>query len=163
MSKSVLIAIPLLASANPAIAAPRDCLEVVHAWRDATDFQEVGNISDFTWEDGYSQWPGSEKTKWSAVNPSGPPKYNTTLREIRVSPTKGARQSVRLKAITRRVDMNPDTGAFDFYTGDYTVSKVNYTCERRSGQWKILWEVVTQRVDLQNKVAAQRYEKLKQS
>lgn len=162
MLRYIVIAISLVASANPAIAAPSGCLDLIRAWRDATDFQEVENVSDFTWQDGYSQWPGGERTKWSEINISGPPKYDTTLREIRISPARGNRQSVRLKAIVRRVDINPDTGAFDLLTGDYTVNKINYTCERRSGQWKIFSQVVTHRVDLKNEAAAQLYEKSKQ-
>ncbi len=163
MLSHVTIGMSLISFASPAMTAPKDCLAVIREWRDAVDFQEIENMNYVTWEDGYSQWPGREKTKWSEVHVSGPPKYDTALREIRVFPVKGNRQSVRLKSITRRVVINSDTGAFDLYTGDYTVSKENYTCERRSGEWKIFSQLVTHRVDLQNKAAARVYEKLKQS
>jgi hypothetical protein len=158
----LVVGVSLLAPANPAMAGQRDCLSVVRDWRDAVDFQEIENMNYVTWEDGYVQWPGKRKTKWSEVRPMGPPKYDTTLREIRISPVKGNRQLIRLKAITRRVDGNPDTGAYDIFTGDYTVARINYTCERRRGEWKIFSQVVTHHVDLQNKAAAKRYEKLKQ-
>lgn len=163
MVRYIAIAVSLLSSNTPVLAAQRNCLTVIQEWNEAVDFQEVGDINDFTWEDGYTRWPGREKTKWSEVHVSGPPKYDTTLRGIRISPIKGNRQSVLLKAITRRVDINPDTGAFDFYTGDYTVAKVNYTCERRNGEWKIFSQVVTHREDLRNDAAAKRYQKLKKS
>jgi hypothetical protein len=161
MIRYFAVGVSLFASANPVMAAPCDCLAVIRDWRDAVDFQEVGDINYFTWDNGYSQWPDGEKAKWSEVRPMGPPKYDTTLREIRVSPVKGSRQLVSLKAITRRVDANNDTGAYDIFTGEYSVAKVDYTCERRNGEWKIFSQVVTHRVDLQNTAAARQYEKLK--
>jgi hypothetical protein len=144
LSGLLLIATSLTASAIAAPASP--CLKLIREWRDASDCQVSEAIPLLTWPDGYTKWPGSERRKWSDINLTGPcPKYSTTLREIRVLPVVGQRQAVKLKAITRRVNMDGQ------FTGEYQVTKESYTCERREGHWRLFSQIVTNRTDHQNK------------
>jgi hypothetical protein len=149
----MLKAVPLffLAHAVGASAAPlTSCVQVIEAWRDAVDCQTTEDIPYLTWPDGFSKWPGAERGKWSDISMGGPcGKYSTTLREWRPGPVYGDRQVVRVKSIIRRVDGR--------YTGDYTVAKMRYTCQRRAGKWRIFSQEVTHRVDLTNQAAARRY------
>jgi hypothetical protein len=146
-----LIAVSLTA---PAIAAPTSqCLKLIREWRDATDCQISEAIPKLTWPDGYTKWPGLQRTKWSDINLTGPcPKYSTTLREIRVLPIVKQRQITKLKAITRSVKMD---GRF---TGEYQVTKETYTCERRSREWRLFSKVVIERTYHQNKKFMRRME-----
>jgi hypothetical protein len=152
----MLKAVPLLClalGATASAAAPGSCVRLIEAWRDAADCQENEAVERLTWPDGFTKWPGSGRGKWSDVGLFGPcPKYSTTLREWRRGPVRGNRQVVGVKAISRRV-------AFDGrYSGDYTVSRARYVCERRAGQWRIFSQEVTHRVDLIDRAAAKRFE-----
>jgi hypothetical protein len=142
--------------ASPASASANSCLSVVRAWNDAVDCQVTDAVGALTWADGYSQWPGSGRGKWSEIRMSGPcGKYATTFKRVRVFPIVGMSQIVEVKAITRR------NGFDDQYTNEYTVTKASYTCQQRKGQWRIYSKVVTQRTDLQNKAVVRRYEKVR--
>jgi hypothetical protein len=149
LSGPFLIAVSLTA---PAIASPASpCLKLIREWRDASDCQVSEAIPQLTWPDGYIHWPGSERRKWSDKNLTGPcPKYTTTLREIRVLPVVGQRQTVKLKAITRRVNMD------GHFTGEYQATKESYTCERREGHWRLFSQLVSHRTDHQDKKVMRR-------
>jgi hypothetical protein len=139
--------------ATPAQAGQNSCLAVIEALRDAGDCQVMEAIPLLTWSDGFTQWPGHPRGKWSEINSSGPcPKYKTTLREIRVSPIVGNRQVARLKVILMRVNVDGD------FTGSYQVTKQVYTCERRNGQWRLFSQVITQRTDHEDKKVMRRME-----
>lgn len=139
---------------GPAAASRSDCLSVVRAFTRASDCQETEAFQQAVWYDGFSERPGEGRHSWSAVSLNGPcPKYATTLREIRQSPVAGNRQRVRLKAITRRV-------AFDGrYSGDYSVTKETFVCERRNGHWRIFSQSVSSRNDGINQRAAEEFER----
>jgi hypothetical protein len=141
---------------SPALANANNCLGVVRAWNDAVDCQVTGAVEMLTWADGYTQWPGSGRQKWSEIRMSGPcGKYATTFKRVRVFPIVRMSQIVEVKAITRRNDINEQ------YTGEYTVTKATYTCQQRNGQWRINSKVVTHRADLQNPAVVRRHKKVR--
>lgn len=152
----MLKTIPLffLAQAVSASAAPlTSCVQVIEAWREAVDCQNTEDIPYLTWPDGFSKWPGSERGKWSDIRMGGPcGKYSTTLREWRPGPVHRGRQIVTVKAITRRAD------SYGRYSGEYTVTKLRYTCQRRAGKWRIFSQEVLHRVDLINRTVAKLYQ-----
>jgi hypothetical protein len=143
-------------AASPALASANSCPGVVRAWKEAADCQVTELIEPLTWADGYTQEPQRGRGKWSDISMNGPcPKYATAFRNVKAFPISGTTQVVEVKAITRRVDIDGR------YTGDYSVSKARYTCEKRRGQWRIYSQVVTQRADFQNKAAPRRHERVR--
>ena len=101
-------------------------------------------------------WPEAEGLYGLIM--TGPcPKYRTYVREVRVQPVVGNRQVVTLKAIVTRVTDYIENGGS--YTGDYSVLKMQYVCERRDNEWRVLSEETLSRVDGVNEAARQRFER----
>jgi hypothetical protein len=152
LSSAISAALVFSARSNAVAAQPNSCVRVIEKWRDAVDCQVSELIEPLTWSDGFTSWPTLPRQKWSEIQMTGGcPKYSTTLREWQVAPVRGNRQIVSVKEITRRVDFDGQ------YTGDYSVNKVTYTCERRGGQWRIFSQDVTRRDDFVNKAVERKY------
>ena len=154
---SPVIAALLLATESSALAAPpNSCIKVIEKCREAVDCQVSELIEPLTWPDGFTSWPTIPRQKWSEIQMTGAcPKYSTTLREWQVMPIRGNRQMVNVKEITRRADFDGQ------FTGDYSVHKATYACERRRGQWRIFSKEVTQRNDFANNAVAKKYDAMR--
>jgi len=140
-------------AATPAPSA-NSCEAVVRAFKQAVDDQYQGNLEAVIWPDGHTRWPSDRLSRpWNSVRMSGPhPKYRTFIREIRVLADTSARRVLSTREITLRL-----SGAAGQYTGDYTVTKVRYTCLKRGGQWRIFSHEVTNRNDFVNEQAAREW------
>lgn len=153
----MLRAIPLLLLVQSinASAGPLDrCVRLIERLRDAGDCQTTEAVSSLTWADGFTKSQSSGRHNWPRAVMSGPcPKYSTTLKEWRPGRVRPGRQIVNVKAITKRVS------ADGRYSGDYSVSKIEYACERRGSVWRIYSEEVTHRIDSINPAAVTLFEK----
>lgn len=130
-----------------------NCVSAIRYWNEAVDCQISEAIQPLTWADGFSKRPTISRQKWTDVNLGGPcPKYSTTSREWRVYDIVKDRQIVTVKEIVRRVDMDGR------YTGEYTVSKARYTCDRRRDQWRIFSKDVTSATEGTNAATARQYQ-----
>ena len=140
---SMLIASPSVAQ----VSSP--CLDLIYDLRDASDCQNTELYREITWFDGYSISVDGDRRDFADTQLNGPcPKYRTYLREIRMSSKSTDRATLRLKSITLKVAFD------DRYSGDYTVAKMEYVCERREGRWAILSQRWLSRNDLINEQAA---------
>ena len=124
-------------------------MNLVRQMRDAIDCQNTQLFGEVIWPDGHLVSSDGNRTRFADARLNGPcPKYRTYLREIRVLGASANRETVRLKSIATRV-------AFDGrYSGDYTVAKMEYVCERRKGRWAILSQSWLTRQDFLNQNAA---------
>lgn len=149
MSLRTVFGLSTLAISSTAHATST-CLEAVQMQREATDMQWGTQFFEAVWPDGTTKWPGRKANRWADIGGpiGGGKKYHTYHREIRVSPIQNVRQTIRLKAIVTRVASDGR------YSGDYTVNKITFRCESRSGEWRILDQIVHQRTDLVNLRAA---------
>ncbi len=148
-SATILLALGM-ESMPPAMAQDATaCLNRIQAMRDAVDCQNTAGYRNVTWHDGYTEFADGRRSSFLEARLNGPcPKYRTFHREIRTSFPSANTQIVRLKSISTRV-------AFDGrYSGDYTVSNMEYVCERRDGRWGIFSQTWLSRNDLVNENAA---------
>ncbi|HET6525616.1 hypothetical protein [Sphingopyxis sp.] len=149
------VSVVALLSADAAamqLPAP-NCPSAIRYWNEAVDCQISEAISPLTWADGFSKGTSTPRQSWNAVKLNGPcPKYSTTPREWRISDVIQNRQIVTVKEIVRRVDMDGR------YTGEYTVSKARYVCERRRGQWRIFSKEVVSAAEGINAATASQYQ-----
>ena len=145
--------------ATPAPSADT-CEAVVRAFNQAVDDQYQGNLDAVIWPDGYTRWPSDSRNRpWSSVKLLGPhPKYRTFIRELRVL----ADSSTRRVLLTKEITLSLSTGMGQ-YTGDYSVTKVRYTCLKRGGQWRIFSHDVTSRNDFMNERAAREWRRTRGS
>ena len=137
-----------LTIASPALAFST-CYDAIVAQKEATDMQWSTQFEESVWMDGTTKWPGTAALHWPEMGPrGGGRKYHTFHREVRQSPIRNSRQTIRLKAIVTRVSSDGR------YSGEYSVNKVTYICEAREGEWRILNKIVHQRNDFVNEKAA---------
>lgn len=144
-----------LTTAQPAAAQFRpnaNCYEVVVAMREAGDCQSSEAYHQLYWPGASAQLPDGSISLYENARLLGPcPKYRTYLREFEIGPVANNRQSVRFKSISTRVAVDGR------YSGDYTVSEQEVTCEERGGEWRILSSIGFYRNDFVNEDAAEAF------
>ncbi|QAY78926.1 hypothetical protein [Sphingosinicella sp. BN140058] len=119
----------LAASEGMATASRNSCVRVIQAWHEAIDCQVTEQVESLTWSNGFSN---PKRLPWSEVRLNGAcPKYVSELRDWRVSPERNRRQVVRVRVRSWHVDADGRA------TGLAMTERPKYTCERRSGQWRI--------------------------
>ncbi|WP_284124147.1 hypothetical protein [Parerythrobacter aestuarii] len=133
---------------------PRSCMEAIKALRYAGDCQNNGLFHELYWPGAVRVAAGGEPSPFANARLFGPcPKYRTYLRDLRKAPVVGNRQTIRLKSIVTRVATDGR------YSGDYSVFKVSYTCERRGKEWRVLRQDIFTRGDFVNARAATEFER----
>ena len=140
---------------QPAVAQAQtrnSCYDVVIALRDAGDCQNTELYRELYWPGATMRRVDGSTSLYEDARLNGPcPKYRTYLREIDSGPASGNRQSIRFKSIVTRVDVDGR------YTGDYTVWKIEATCEKRDGHWRISSSVDFSRNDFVNEDAVNEF------
>ena len=115
----------------PAQAHASDCLKLVRKFITASDWSDKGVWDQVTWPDGLSVWTDGSSTKFSKIYFGGAGrKYRTFIRGIKTGIPSPSHQTVSTKEISQILQ-------YSSYNGSYQVTRHQYVCQRRKGEWRV--------------------------